>query len=143
MNIVIFGPPGAGKGTQADFLVSEFKLLKVSTGDLLRKEIEKESDLGLEIKDIIDKGQLASDNIINSLIEKLISNNEYANKLIFDGYPRNLSQTKMLDYLLKENNQKISCVLSLNVDYKVILKRILGRQVCANCGLIFNKYSHG
>jgi len=140
MNIVIFGPPGAGKGTQADFLVSEFKLLKVSTGDLLRKEIEKESDLGLEIKDIIDKGQLASDNIINSLIEKLISNNEYANKLIFDGYPRNLSQAKNLDLLTKKYNQKISCVLNLSVDKETIIKRISGRQICTNCGLIFNRY---
>ena len=140
MNIVIFGPPGAGKGTQADYLVNEFNLFKVSTGDLLRDETELKSDLGKKIKIIIDKGHLVSDDIINNLIKKVISNNLYSNKLIFDGYPRNLNQTKNLDSLLNHYDQKISSVLSLNVDYEVVLKRILGRQICSKCGLIFNVF---
>ena len=140
MNIILFGPPGAGKGTQADNLVKEFKLIKISTGDLLRKEISKKTSLGLEIKSKIDKGDLASDNIINNLIEKTLLNQDYYNKLIFDGYPRNLNQAKDLDILCEKNNQRISCVLSLNVNQDIIVKRILGRQICSKCGLIFNTY---
>ena len=140
MNIVLFGPPGAGKGTQANNIANEYNLLKISTGDLLRKEIEEKSSLGIQIKSIIDKGSLVSDNIIDSLIEKVISNKVYENRIIFDGYPRNLNQAKCLDSLIKKYNQKISCVLSLKVDLNIIVKRILGRQICSKCSLIFNEF---
>ena len=140
MNIIMFGPPGAGKGTQSDNLVKDFKLLKISTGDLLRKEIKDNTSLGIKIKAIIDQGILAPDEIINGLIEKLLSKKNYINRLIFDGYPRNLDQAKNLDYLMEKNNQKISYVLSLNVDENIITRRILGRMVCSKCGLNFNKF---
>ena len=140
MNIIMFGPPGAGKGTQSDNLVKNFKLLKISTGDLLRKEIKDNSSLGIKIKSIIDQGLLAPDEIINGLIEKLLSKKNYINRLIFDGYPRNLDQAKNLDYLMKKHNQKISCVLNLNVNINIVTKRILGRVVCLKCGLNFNKF---
>ena len=140
MNIILFGPPGAGKGTQADNLVKHFKLYKISTGDLLRKEIQKKSRLGHEIKSIIDKGNLASDDIINNLIEKILSNKEHLNKLIFDGYPRNLNQSVHLDTLIKKYNQEISCVFYLNVDEDILTKRILGRMTCTKCGLSFNEF---
>ena len=140
MNIILFGPPGAGKGTQGDNLVKDLNLFKVSTGDLLRAEINKQSVLGIKIKSVIDQGLLASDDIINNLIEKVISNKSYYHRLIFDGYPRNLNQTKKLDDLLKKYNQKVSCVFSLSVNKDIIIKRILGRLVCSKCGLIFNKY---
>ena len=140
MNIVIFGPPGAGKGTQADNLVNEFNFFKVSTGDLLRKEIKEKTSLAIQIKSIIDKGNLVSDDIIESLIRTLISNKSYKNRLIFDGYPRNLNQAKNLDLLMKNHNQNISLVFSLKVDRPVIIKRILGRQICVKCGLTFNKF---
>ena len=140
MNIILFGPPGAGKGTQADNLVKDFNFYKVSTGDLLRKEIEKESSLGNKIKTIIDEGKLVSDDIIDNLIENVISNKTYSNRLIFDGYPRNLYQARNLDHLIRKNNQKIACVLSLKVDEDDIVKRILGRQICTKCGLTFNEF---
>lgn len=140
MNIVLFGPPGAGKGTQGDNLVKDYNLFKISTGDLLREEIKNKSILGGKIKTIIDQGLFVSDDIIESLIAKILSNKIYFNRLIFDGYPRNLNQVKSLNFLMEKYQQKISCVLSLKIDKKSVVKRILGRQVCSNCGLIFNKY---
>ena len=140
MNIILFGPPGAGKGTQATKVVKKFNLHKVSTGDLLREEIKNNTDLGNKIKSIMDTGSLISDNIINNLITKVISNKKFYNRLIFDGYPRNLKQAKNLDSQIKKYKQKISCVLSLDVDKESIIKRISGRQTCINCGLIFNEY---
>ena len=140
MNIILFGPPGAGKGTQAIKIVKNFDLHKVSTGDLLREEIKNNTDLGNKIKSIMDKGLLISDNIINDLITKVLSDKKFYNRLIFDGYPRNLEQAINLDLHIKKYKQKISCVLSLNVDKESIIKRILGRQTCTNCGLIFNEY---
>ena len=140
MNIILFGPPGAGKGTQAENITKTFNLHKISTGDLLRNEILIKSDLGNKIKSIIKKGSFVSDDIINDLISKVLSNKDYYNRLIFDGYPRNLEQAKNLELLVKKNNQKISCVLSLNVNKDSILKRILGRVICTKCGEIFNKY---
>tara|TARA_Y100000590_G_C15502538_1_gene932188 strand:+ start:335 stop:985 length:651 start_codon:yes stop_codon:yes gene_type:complete len=140
VNIIIFGPPGAGKGTQANKLVKKFNLFKVSTGDLLRDEIKNNTDLGNKIKSMMDSGSLISDNIINDLIIKVISNKKNYNRLIFDGYPRNLEQAKNLDFQIKNWQQKISCVLSLKVDKESVIKRILGRKICTNCGLIFNEY---
>ena len=140
MNIILFGPPGAGKGTQCDNLAKDLNLCKISTGDLLRKEVKKESTLGIKIKTILDHGRLVSDNIINNLIENILSNKSCFNRLIFDGYPRNFEQVKHLDILIKKYNQKISCVLILKVDQDVIIKRIIGRQVCSKCGLVFNEF---
>ena len=140
MNIIIFGPPGAGKGTQANKIVKKFKLYKVSTGDLLRDEIKNNTDLGNKIKSMMDSGSLIPDNIINDLIIRVVSNKQNYNRLIFDGYPRNLEQAKNLDSQIKKYQQKISCVLSLNVDKESVIKRISGRKICTNCGLIFNEH---
>ena len=140
MNIILFGPPGAGKGTQADKIAKHFDLHKVSTGDLLRGKAQKDHDFNKKIKSLIDKGSFVSDEIITDLIEKILLDVKLNNRLIFDGYPRNLNQAKNLNLLLKKNNQKISSVISLNVEKDIIVKRILGRLVCSKCGLIFNKY---
>ena len=140
MNIILFGPPGAGKGTQSDNLVKDLGLYKISTGDLLREEVQKKSALGVKIKSILKQGVLVSDDIISDLIESILSNKVYFNRLIFDGYPRNFNQAKHLNILIKKYNQKISCALSLKVDQDVIIKRIIGRQVCSMCGLTFNEF---
>tara|TARA_A200000113_G_C8771721_1_gene324572 strand:- start:28 stop:600 length:573 start_codon:yes stop_codon:yes gene_type:complete len=128
MNIVIFGPPGAGKGTQSNFIVKKFNLHQLSTGELLRKEIKNKSRLGQQISSIINSGNLVSDKIVSDLIEKYVSDKAYKNRLIFDGYPRNLNQTTNLNDLLKENDQKIDMVLKLSVSLESVKKRILERK---------------
>ena len=128
MNLIIFGPPGAGKGTQSNFIVKKFQLHQLSTGELLRKEIKDKTTLGQQIASIINSGNLVSDNIVSDLIEKYISNKIYKSRLIFDGYPRNLIQVKNLDNLLKKYDQKINIVLKLSVSLEIIKKRISERK---------------
>tara|TARA_Y200000002_G_C22651635_1_gene651603 strand:+ start:147 stop:719 length:573 start_codon:yes stop_codon:yes gene_type:complete len=132
MNIVIFGPPGAGKGTQSNIIVEKFNLHQLSTGELLRKEIKDNTKLGQEISSIIKDGNLVSDKIAGDLIEKHLSNRVYKNRLIFDGYPRNLIQAKNLEHLLKKYNQKIDIVLKLTVSLETIKKRIIERKNLEN-----------
>ena len=140
MNIVIFGPPGAGKGTQSKYIVNKYNLYQLSTGELLRKEIRNKSSLGIQISSIMNSGQLVSDNIVSDLIEKFISNEKFKNRLIFDGYPRNKLQAKNLNNLLNKYNQKIDLVLKLSVSLDIIKKRITGRSVCSICGKIYNEF---
>ena len=128
MNIVIFGPPGAGKGTQSKFIVNKYGLHQLSTGDLLRNEIKKKTELGSKITRIMNNGELVSDEIVSNLISKFISNDIYKHKIIFDGYPRTLAQANNLDNLLKANKQKINIVLKLSVSLETVKKRILERQ---------------
>ncbi len=128
MNIVIFGPPGAGKGTQSNLIVKNFKLHQLSTGELLRNEIKDKTELGEQISSIINAGNLVSDFIVGDLIEKYVSDKIYRNRLIFDGYPRNLIQAKNLERVLKKNDQKIDIVLKLSVSLETIKKRISERK---------------
>ena len=140
MNIVIFGPPGAGKGTQSSFIVNKYNLYQLSTGELLRLEIKNKTQLGLEISSLMNSGQLVSDEIVSNLIEKFISNKEFKNRLIFDGYPRNKLQAENLYKILNKYNQKIHLVLKLSVSLEAIKKRITGRSVCSICGKIYNEF---
>tara|TARA_B100001093_G_scaffold51034_1_gene43309 strand:- start:787 stop:1443 length:657 start_codon:yes stop_codon:yes gene_type:complete len=140
MNIIIFGPPGAGKGTQSSFLVEEKKMFQLSTGDLLRNELKSKSKLSEKLKEIMDSGKLVSDDIINSLIEKKISEPSIKNCIIFDGFPRNIEQAKSLDTMLKKYEQKISVVINLIVDNSVLVKRISGRVSCSVCKKPFNEF---
>jgi adenylate kinase len=128
MNIVIFGPPGAGKGTQSNLIVKKFNLHQLSTGELLRREIKNQTKLGDQISSIINSGNLVSDDIVGNLIDRYISNKIYKSRLIFDGYPRNLNQARNLDNLLIKYDQKIDIALKLSVSLKTIKKRILERK---------------
>ena len=140
MNLVIFGPPGAGKGTQSKFIVKKFNLHQLSTGELLRNEIINKSKLGLEISSQMNSGKLVSDQIVSNLIENFISNKKYNNRLIFDGIPRNRPQAVNLNKLLDKYNQKIDLVFKLSVSLDIIKKRISGRSVCSICGKIYNEF---
>ncbi len=140
MNVVIFGPPGAGKGTQSKFIVKKFNLFQLSTGELLRNEIINKTQLGTSISSIMNSGNLVSDKIVSDLIEIYISNNDFNDRLIFDGYPRNISQAENLNLLLNKYNKKIDLVLKLSVSIDIIKKRITGRSICSICGKIYNEF---
>ena len=132
MNIILFGPPGAGKGTQSKYLVNKLNAFQISTGDLLREEIKKNSDIGKAITNDMNNGKFISDDIVNKLIENLIYDPKKKNRLIFDGYPRSLSQAKNLEMLLKNSNQSIDLILFLNVDKETIVKRLEKRKILEN-----------
>ena len=132
MNIILFGPPGAGKGTQSKYLVNKLKAFQISTGDILREEIKKNSNIGKTISNDMKNGKFISDTIVNKLIKNLISDPKKRNKLIFDGYPRSLSQAKNLEMLLKNSKQNIDLILFLNVDKETILKRLEKRKIIEN-----------
>ena len=129
MNIILFGPPGAGKGTQAKYLVKKLSGFQISTGEILRNEIQKDTDIGKKIITNMNDGKFVSDEIVNELIKKLIFDPTKKNRLIFDGYPRSLSQAKNLDLLLSTSNQKIDFVFYLNVNKETIISRIQKRKI--------------
>tara|TARA_B100002019_G_scaffold112104_1_gene96512 strand:+ start:24 stop:587 length:564 start_codon:yes stop_codon:yes gene_type:complete len=132
VNIILFGPPGAGKGTQAKYIVDKINGFQVSTGDLLRKEIENNTEIGKKIINNMNDGKFVSDDIVNKLIKDIIFDPQKKNKLIFDGYPRSLSQAKNLNDLLIETNQNIDHIFFLNVNKETIIKRIEKRKVLEN-----------
>ena len=140
MNLILFGPPGAGKGTQAQLIAKKFNYYQLSTGELLRSEIKNKTQIGKEIEKIISEGDFATDDLVNTLLRNIITNPRYKNKIIFDGYPRNIQQAKSLEKMLEENNQDISCILYLNVSRKIIQKRIMGRLTCEKCNKTLNEF---
>ena len=129
MNIILFGPPGAGKGTQAKYLVTKLNSIQISTGDMLRNEIQNNTEIGKMIINDMNEGKFISDEIVNKLIKNVVQDPQKKNKLIFDGYPRSLSQAKNLDILLEHSKQKIDFIFFLNVDKETIIKRIEKRKV--------------
>ena len=132
MNIILFGPPGAGKGTQAKHLVKKINGFQISTGEMLRDEIKKDTEIGKIIINDMNDGKFVNDEIVNKLIKNVIFDPEKKNKLIFDGYPRSLSQAKNLDLLLKSSNQQIDFIFFLNVNKDTIVKRIEKRKIIEN-----------
>ena len=140
MNIILFGPPGAGKGTQAQFIVKKYNYFQLSTGNILREEVKFKTQLGLEIEALISKGKFVSDEIVNTLLRKSITNLKFRDRIIFDGYPRNVEQAKNLKLILDEFNQSIGHIIFLNVSKDIIEKRIMGRMICEKCNMTLNEF---
>ena len=140
MNLILLGPPGAGKGTQAKFIAKKFNLYQLSTGDLLREEIKNKTEIGKKIKHVIAHGDYVVDEIVNQLLKTVTTNPSNRNSIIFDGYPRNINQAENLETILNADNQSINFILFLKVTREVIEKRILGRITCEKCNKTFNKY---
>ena len=132
MNIILFGPPGAGRGTQSKYIVKKTNGFQISTGDLLREEIKNESEIGKTISYDMNNGKFVSDEIVNKIIKHHIYDPQKKNKLIFDGYPRSLSQAKNLNLFLNETNQKIDLIFFLNVNKETIINRIKKRKIIEN-----------
>ena len=140
MNLILFGPPGAGKGTQAQFIVKKHNYFQLSTGNILREEVKLKTSLGAEIETLISNGKFVSDKTINSLLRKSITNLKFRDRIIFDGYPRNVEQAKNLDIILGEFDQTIGHIIFLNVSKNIIEKRIMGRVTCEKCQITLNEF---
>jgi len=140
VNIILFGPPGAGKGTQAQFIVKKHNYFQLSTGNILREEVKLKTPLGAEIETLISNGKFVSDKTINSLLRKSITNLKFRDRIIFDGYPRNVEQAKNLDIILAEFDQTIGHIIFLNVSKNIIEKRIMGRVTCEKCQITLNEF---
>ena len=140
MNIILFGPPGAGKGTQAQFIVKKHNYFQLSTGNLLREEVKRKTPLGAEIEKLISNGKFASNEVVNKLLRQSITNLKFRDRIIFDGYPRNVEQAKNLETILKEFDQTIGHIILLNVSKDIIEKRIMGRMTCDKCNMVPNEY---
>ena len=140
MNIILFGPPGAGKGTQAQSIVKKHNYFQLSTGNLLREEAKLKTQLGKEIEQLISNGKFASDKIVNTLLRQSITNLKFRDRIIFDGYPRNVEQAKNLEVILSEFDQNIGHIIFLNVSKDIIEKRIMGRMTCDKCYMTLNEF---
>ena len=137
-NIIFIAPPAAGKGTQSKLVSAEYNIPHISTGDLLREEVNSGSDLGVYLKQEMDKGNLISDETITTLLKNRLSKSDWANGYILDGYPRNVTQAKIYENLLKELNKDLGSVIFLDIDKSLALERTLSRIVCPNCGASYN-----
>jgi adenylate kinase len=140
VNIILFGPPGAGKGTQAQFIVKKHNYFQLSTGNLLREEVKLKTPLGEDIGKLISNGKFVSDKIVNILLRQSITNLKFRDRIIFDGYPRNVEQAENLELILGEFNQTIGHIIFLNVSKDIIEKRIMGRITCEKCYMTMNEF---
>lgn len=134
MNILLLGAPGSGKGTVASFLKENYHLLHISTGDLFRKNISENTDLGKLAKSYIDAGQLVPDDVTSAMLADRVKQDDAQNGFILDGFPRNMVQATVLDDLLAELNLKLDLVLFVDLDSEEIIRRLSGRRVCPQCG---------
>jgi adenylate kinase len=141
MILVILGAPGAGKGTIGDELTKTYKIPKISTGDILRKEVKEGTELGIRAKEIMEKGGLVDDKTINDILRSRINKEDCKNGFMLDGFPRTLNQAKELDNMLVELKKKIDMAVNLDVSSELIIKRLTNRRVCKKCGFNYNLLS--
>jgi adenylate kinase len=143
MRIVLLGPPGAGKGSLAALIKDHYKILHISTGDILREEMKKDSPLAKEIKSFIERGALVPDNVITKIVDqKLTHGLKPTDSYMLDGYPRNAAQAEDLDKILKKTNASLDFVLNMEASLSLILKRISGRRICKSCGAVYHVSNH-
>ncbi|MGQ7829424.1 adenylate kinase [Altererythrobacter sp. Z27] len=138
MNIILLGPPGAGKGTQSARLVEQYGMRQLSTGDMLRAAVKAQTPVGIKAKAVMDRGELVSDEIVSELIDAELAAMDPATGAIFDGYPRTEVQAQMLDALLAKHGRSLDYVIELGVDEDALVERITGRFSCGNCGALYH-----
>lgn len=134
MQIVLFGPPGAGKGTQAKFLSEEFNIPHISTGDILRENVKKGTALGMKAKSYMDKGELVPDQLLNDLVRSRLEEPDTKKGFLLDGYPRTIPQAKALDEIMDDLNRKLDAVVNIDVGTSALVRRLSGRRICKSCG---------
>ena len=141
MRLILLGPPGAGKGTQAKMLKEKFQVPQISTGDILRQAVKDNTELGARAKIVMDAGQLVPDNIVMGLIKERIRQEDCKSGFILDGFPRNITQAEKLSETLQDMNLAIDNVIDLEVDEGEVVERLTGRSTCSECGAMFHKVS--
>lgn len=134
MRLILLGPPGAGKGTQASSIVAEYGITHISTGDIFRHNIKNETELGKKVKSYLDKGQLVPDELTIDLVWDRLSKEDCKNGFLLDGFPRTINQAEALQKGLEERGLKLDRVINIDVDKNILVKRLSGRRVCKNCG---------
>lgn len=140
INVIFLGPPGSGKGTQANMLAAELRIPTISTGEVLRKEVEIESEIGRLAKSYMNSGGLVPDEVVVGIIKNRITQDDCQNGFILDGFPRNMNQAVVLDSMLESLGKKIGVVFNFEVGENILIKRIAGRFSCKKCGAVYNRY---
>lgn len=138
MHVIILGPPGAGKGTQAERLTKDFNLIHISTGDIFRNAVKEGTEMGKKAKEYMDKGMLVPDEIVVGIVKERLSQPDCKEGFILDGFPRTLEQAEALDEVMKELKMKIDAVISVDVNEEELISRLTGRRVCRNCGATYH-----
>ena len=138
MKLVILGPPGAGKGTQAEYIVERYNIPHISTGDIFRENIKNNTELGKEAKSYMDKGLLVPDDLVIALVEDRLNKDDAKEGFLLDGFPRTVAQAVSLDSILDKNNEKLTKVINISVDPEILIERAVGRRVCKTCGMTYH-----
>ncbi|WP_019138777.1 MULTISPECIES: adenylate kinase [Peptoniphilus] len=138
MKLVILGPPGAGKGTQAEYIVEKYNIPHISTGDIFRENIKNNTELGKEAKSYMDKGLLVPDDLVIALVEDRLNKDDAKEGFLLDGFPRTVAQAVSLDSILDKNDDKLTKVINISVDPEILIERAVGRRVCKTCGMTYH-----